>query len=1213
MGKNSSSPKVSVVVSIYNVTPFLRQCLDSVANQTLRDIEVICVDDGSTDGSAEIADEYAAADGRFKVVRQQHAGVGAARNKGLALARGEFIYFLDSDDWVESEALERLSALAEQEKLCQVIFAAKVHFDDLDSAQDNADIARRARLTRYYEVPDCIVDHSMSGIDIAAALIAGESSSVTPGLRLIKRDSLIESGIRFPTGVIHEDEFFAAALYVVSSKVMVVRDKYYHRRFRAGSIMTSQDNTVDHLRGCMTAERLIKEFAKSHFAEGRDEMDFLCGRARAMESAALRYLRPIILGTLPPERRGSALEEIAADDGVAEYVNNVITSRLTVLESEKVRMAKLQKRLEARQRTSPAHAGSDAQTSQTLARPDITPAFAERNIPVAFATDENYLSYVNVAVNSALANSAGSNLDILILHSGISDELIQAFISRYAGFESVSVRFVDMTDALTGSRLADYEQVDRLPVSSCYRLLIPDLLTAYDKLIYLDVDVAVCRDLGELYSTDLGDCYFAAAKDVVHSTNPEYLAWAAGWGFTEWNDYVNTGILVMNLDRFRREPVLDRLSTVVLEAAKWLCDQDALNFVCKGRIAPLDPRWNVQVGDYCLKEQIALTGNEIWIAHFAGGQKPWKLPARRYSHLWWRHVDASDVSWLWARTWGNLLVAPGAGAPKVSVIMPVFNAELFLSEALASILMQKDLPEIEVICIDDGSTDDSAAILAFWGKLDSRLRVFRQKNQGPGVARNAGLDVAKGEYIFFLDADDKLSSGAALRQTYEQARANRLDILLADGSIMSENGKVERREAYLNRNLVPEACVFSPDALGSSLYIIVPMAPWAKLFEREFIEKNNLRFPALKRSEDFPMVQLAVSLAESLGVASLPLFCRRTGVTTSLESTKDKAPLAFVEAERIFRLYLEGRDLLHRFTCAANVAYLQHLAYNLRKVNSFSSFKAISRICAETLHRLGIKGDEIEAESFTSAFELVKGVVAASDNPDVLADMFADILAARHVRHALASGRGGGATERVKIANCEARIAELLRQRGVRDVQIVELEARVAAWKRNAASAQKRVEELLRQRDVRDSRVAELEQRVAAWKRNAENAQTKSDELLRYCGARDSRVAELEQRVAAWKRNAEKARTRNDELLRQRGVRDARVAELERRLEAWKKNCEGKDVRIERLLRRHDDEYNRLQAQGNHIRELERRNALIESDLGRLRAAMAEIAQTVKT
>ena len=419
-----------------------------------------------------------------------------------------------------------------------------------------------------------------------------------------------------------------------------------------------------------------------------------------------------------------------------------------------------------------------------IARADIKPAFVERNVPVALATDENYLPYLKVAINSAIARSPGSNLDIIVLHADIPEGAILDFTAGYAGVGNASVRFVDISDELETSGLSDYKQTARLPLSSCYRLLLPRILPAYDKVVYIDVDVAVCRDLGELYSTDVGGCWFAAAKDVVYNTKPEYVSWAEKWGFAEWDGYVNTGVLVMNLERFRCEPVLDRLKEIVFEAAKWNCDQDALNFVCKGVIAPLDPRWNVQLGDYCLEKQISLIGEEMWIAHYTARQKPWAYPARRYSHLWWRHVAELDVLRLWADVWGEAFVQPVAGVPKVSVIIPVCNSARYLPEALASVLMQKDIPEIEVICIDDGSTDDSAVILDFWGKRDSRLNIIHQKNQGPGVARNAGLEAAKGEYVFFLDADDRLSSGAALRQAYERVKADDLDVLVADGLVM---------------------------------------------------------------------------------------------------------------------------------------------------------------------------------------------------------------------------------------------------------------------------------------------------------------------------------------------------------------------------------------------------------------------------------------------
>ena len=630
-----------------------------------------------------------------------------------------------------------------------------------------------------------------------------------------------------------------------------------------------------------------------------------------------------------------------------------------------------------------------------VARPDIKPAFAERNVPVALATDENYLSYLKVTINSAIASSPRSNLDIIVLHAGILEDAILDFTAGYASVGNASVRFVDISDELETSGLSDYRQTARLPLSSCYRLLLPRILPAYGKIVYIDVDVAVCRDLGELYETDVGDNWFAAAKDVVYTTKPEYVFWAAKWGFAEWDGYVNAGVLVMNLERFRREPVLDRLKEIVFEAAKWNCDQDALNFVCKGAIAPLDPRWNVQLGDYCFEKQIALTGEEKWIAHYTSLAKPWKLPARRYSYLWWRHAAEPDVLRLWAEAWGVALVQPVEGVPKVSIIIPVYNSARYLPEALASVLMQKDMPEIEVICIDDGSTDDSAAILDFWEKRDSRLKVLRQVNAGPGVARNAGIDAAKGEYIFFLDADDRLSSGRELWQAYEQAREDRLDILLAQGSIILESGEPVRREAYLNRKLVPEERVFAPDVLGANLYTLTPMEPAPKLFRRQFLNDNRLRFPPLKRSEDFPMIRLALSLARRIGIMQQSLFNHRIGVATSLESTKDETPLIFADAERIFRDSLSARGLLDRFKRAADAAYLVNLAYNLRKVGRFASFRAVARLCAEKLPELTDGEYPRAGGALAFAFKQVSNAAAAVDDIDALADFFAAIREAR--------------------------------------------------------------------------------------------------------------------------------------------------------------------------------------------------------------------------
>ena len=100
--------KVSIIIPVYNPGELLNRCLDSASNQTLKDIEIICIDDGSSDGSLDILNRYAKNDSRFKVLSQPNLGAGIARNKGLEYANGEYIVFLDSDDYIEFDMCECL-------------------------------------------------------------------------------------------------------------------------------------------------------------------------------------------------------------------------------------------------------------------------------------------------------------------------------------------------------------------------------------------------------------------------------------------------------------------------------------------------------------------------------------------------------------------------------------------------------------------------------------------------------------------------------------------------------------------------------------------------------------------------------------------------------------------------------------------------------------------------------------------------------------------------------------------------------------------------------------------------------------------------------------------------------------------------------------------------------------------------------------------------
>ncbi|WP_455644913.1 glycosyltransferase family 2 protein [Methanosphaera sp.] len=127
--------KVSIIIPVYNSSKYLLECLDSIKRQTLTDFEVICIDDNSTDDSLNILKKYADNDQRFKVLQQEHKGPGAARNKGIREASGEYILFIDSDDWIEKDTLDTLYTQASKTNSDLVLFNGKEHYND-DKTRD---------------------------------------------------------------------------------------------------------------------------------------------------------------------------------------------------------------------------------------------------------------------------------------------------------------------------------------------------------------------------------------------------------------------------------------------------------------------------------------------------------------------------------------------------------------------------------------------------------------------------------------------------------------------------------------------------------------------------------------------------------------------------------------------------------------------------------------------------------------------------------------------------------------------------------------------------------------------------------------------------------------------------------------------------------------------------------------------------------------------
>lgn len=242
--------KVSVIVPVYNAEKYLRQCLDSVLCQMLHEIEIICIDDGSADGSAEILAEYAAKDPRIMVLRQpDNVGQGASRNRGLVVARGDYVYFMDADDELASaDALERLVDEADREHLDVLFFDAETRVDT------DIDVLPSVVCAEYY-IRRCDYPGVSSGRELFARFLKNREYTVSPCLVLLRREFLEQNHIRFPEErIFYEDNIFMTRVMLAAERVSHRPWQLYIRKVHAGSSVTSE-TTIRHLRGYLACYR----------------------------------------------------------------------------------------------------------------------------------------------------------------------------------------------------------------------------------------------------------------------------------------------------------------------------------------------------------------------------------------------------------------------------------------------------------------------------------------------------------------------------------------------------------------------------------------------------------------------------------------------------------------------------------------------------------------------------------------------------------------------------------------------------------------------------------------------------------------------------------------------------------------------------------------------------------------------------------------------
>ncbi len=232
---------------------------------------------------------------------------------------------------------------------------------------------------------------------------------------------------------------------------------------------------------------------------------------------------------------------------------------------------------------------------------------------------------------------------------------------------------------------------------------------------------------------------------------------------------------------------------------------------------------------------------------------------------------------------------------KVSVIVPVYNGEKYIEECMDSIVGQT-LREIEIICVDDGSTDGSPEILERFRRQDKRVRLISQENAGAGAARNRGFKEAGGEYLSFLDADDFFEPDM-LETAYRKAKEQKAQILVfGSDQYRSDLERYHQVGWTIRRHALPPYRPMNYRTFTENVFKVFVGWTWDKLFEREFVLKHGLEFQEQRTSNDLLFVFSALVLAEQIEVEERVLAHQRRDNPESLSNTREKSWQCFYHA-----------------------------------------------------------------------------------------------------------------------------------------------------------------------------------------------------------------------------------------------------------------------------------------------------------------------------
>lgn len=884
-------PKVSVIIPVYNAEKYLRQCLDSVVNQTLREIEIICVDDGSTDGSLAILQEYAASDARIKVLTQKNQYAGVARNNGMAAAQGKYFAFLDADDYYDLNALMVMFQRMEENSLDVV----KAFFYNV--AQDmkpfSTDYSKSASAKGFLNRILSFKDHPEVLLHIADV----------PWNGMYRADFIREKRINFNNLRCVNDHSFFIECMILAQRVMLI-DTYvaFYRVSQKESLVSKKgQHFYCQISSYKIVEATVKQLPlfQKRMVMQREFSSLLywyqqmCNK-NPDDISSVNELMKEFISTFSADaigadyfeysEAGKTYHKLRKSLGIPVSVSKEndttpsITIVIPVFNTAKYLDKCLESVINQTEKNLEIICVDDASTDNSR---DILQGYAQRDKRISLilkkrnegsllARREGVMHakaehLIFVDSDDYLSEEACEKALALIEHHGV--DILQfsaAVVDKQGNIDSTSWRGKALrpkSAELSKTQIMDDFFIQRNHVTSLVGKIFKTTLcqlacskTPYQKC-YIGEDIYQFFFLALYASSYAGVC-----------TEPLYY-YQYGAGVSN-----NCKMALPKFEEFCKMSKLAKLTREFIKSEHYF----------NRYIQYCDAMADRMMTDCCRIYQERLLAEDkgsagrILLSYWRDDSVATQVMAREL------HVSVEDFIKMNCPvpvyTKIGTAYAESNTELSVSVIIPVYNTERFLPECLNSILGQT-LQEIQVICVNDGSWDNSLQILEEYASKDSRITIISQENMGQSAARNAALKISTGRYVCMVDSDDMLEK-CALEGLYKSADAQSLDILFfeADSIYMNQNLKSVHAgySTYYKRKndygkAVSGADLFTNLVINNEYRV----SPCLQLIRRLHLLQHNILFPVGIVHEDNLFTFENLLQADRAAVINKPYYIRR--------------------------------------------------------------------------------------------------------------------------------------------------------------------------------------------------------------------------------------------------------------------------------------------------------------------------------------------------